>query len=398
MKKTLLAAALLTGGFTGAAVAANSVTLYGRISVGYAYSGVKLPSDNAAINERNIQTGTRNQFAFESGYAPGASLWGLRGVEDLGNGLRASFQFEGSVAATTGAFSGFDRIAALRLSSDSWGTVGLGRDVNAAGNMTAGVDPFGAAWGYAGADDSMGIFGGRNSNMIQYTTPSISGFQGAISYSSAGNEAFAIDPDSEAEGVAVREASFGTTNKNRFLSVGLRYANGPVLLSAAYNQTNLANNAGNTTPKVWLVGGTYDLQVVKLHGAFGQSIDGLVGNAKILGTNSSGGSVLGLNGVFGDGASGILAIKGSRSNNWMIGASAPVGDAGRFLISFQQQIPGGLFKEEGWLATQSIVGVGYTYNLSNRTSLYASYNYANNLYMLSGVKAYQVAVGVLHNF
>ena len=77
MKKTLLAAAMLTA-FTGIAQAEPSVTLYGVIDTGIGYNKIKgdgySGSKLGMIN--GIQAGSR---------------WGLRGSEDLGDGLRAVF-------------------------------------------------------------------------------------------------------------------------------------------------------------------------------------------------------------------------------------------------------------------------------------------------------------------
>ncbi|MCD8536591.1 MAG: porin, partial [Burkholderiaceae bacterium] len=247
-------------------------------------------------------------------------------------------------------------------------------------------DPFAAGWGFASGNNSMGLFSVNQPNMLKYTSPSFSGFQGAISYSMEGTTVF------NGLNGKVDEAKFGTSNKNRYLSVGLRYANGPVVVAGAYDQVNVANNAANTSPKLWLVGGTYDFKVVKAHAAYGQNIDGIT-----TGTNIE--SNLGINGAFGGVSAGSVALAGARTNNWMVGLSAPVGASGQVLLSFQQQIPGGTLDTNNTsFSTQSIVGLGYLYSMSKRTQLYAGVNYANNLYMLDGVKGTQVAGGVIHYF
>lgn len=83
MKKTLLAAALLAG-FAGVAQAETSVTLYGIIDTGLGYNKIS----GAAAEGVN---GSR--FGMINGVQNG-SRWGLRGSEDLGDGLRAVFQLE----------------------------------------------------------------------------------------------------------------------------------------------------------------------------------------------------------------------------------------------------------------------------------------------------------------
>ncbi|MCD8537717.1 MAG: porin [Burkholderiaceae bacterium] len=371
-------------------MAENSVTLYGRLSVGYVYESVKIPTDNALINAEvtNPRTGTNNQFEMASSYAPGGSHWGMKGSEDLGNGLKASFALESATINTTnGNWSGFGRLAYLELSKSSWGSVRLGRDYTAGSNMVSGIDPFGASWGFANGNNSMGVISVNQPNMIKYTTPSFSGAQAAISYSTEGTTVYNGDT-----GAQVSEAAFGTSNKNRYLSIGLRYANGPVLVAGSYDMVSPANNAANTSPKVWMLGGTYDFKVAKLHGAFGQNIDGITSGSPV-------GDSLGLNGAFGVTVAGSIAAQGVRTTNWLIGASAPVGEAGQVLLSFQQQIPGGdLDQADSSFSTQSIVGLGYLYSMSKRTQLYASVNYVNNLYMLDGVKGTQVGAGIIHRF
>src|SRR5690606_2380820 len=86
MKKTLLAAALLAGFATaGVAQAETSVTLYGILDTGYGYSQFKY--DRADISQKVTNSGLR------SGTFNG-NRWGLKGSEDLGDGLRAIFQLE----------------------------------------------------------------------------------------------------------------------------------------------------------------------------------------------------------------------------------------------------------------------------------------------------------------
>src|SRR5690606_12735283 len=112
MKKTLLAAAL-TVGFFGVAQAETSVTLYGIIDTGIGYNKVEGAGDYEAkkiglIN--GVQSGSR---------------WGLKGTEDLGDGLQAIFQLESGFDSSTGhqAQGGrlFGRHATIGLQGDSWG-------------------------------------------------------------------------------------------------------------------------------------------------------------------------------------------------------------------------------------------------------------------------------------
>ncbi|WP_162845123.1 porin [Hydromonas duriensis] len=111
MKKSLLALAVLASA-AGAANAASSVTLYGRVDVGYEkWSGSSLTQAGA-----------------------GETRLGIKGQEDLGNGLAATFQLEGRFDADTGAKTSgkdfFDRESTVGLKGN-FGHVRFGRSKSA---------------------------------------------------------------------------------------------------------------------------------------------------------------------------------------------------------------------------------------------------------------------------
>ncbi|KAG1161867.1 hypothetical protein G6F35_019101 [Rhizopus arrhizus] len=64
------------------------------------------------------------------------SRFGLRGTEDLGDGLSAVFTLESGFTANNGNRSQGDRLfgrqATVGLSSDQWGLLELGRQTNIA--------------------------------------------------------------------------------------------------------------------------------------------------------------------------------------------------------------------------------------------------------------------------
>jgi predicted porin len=172
MKKALLAASLLTVGV--AAHAQSSVTLYGRLDAGLEYmNGV--PTTSAVPGGAATSTGHR--FRAESGDW-GTSLWGMKGVEDLGGGNKAVFQLEGSFNTMTGAGPGggglFNRWATVGIANDQFGTFLLGRELFIS-NGVWDFDPFGQSnW------SSASLVRGRNwpqsSNNVSYQSPKIAGF------------------------------------------------------------------------------------------------------------------------------------------------------------------------------------------------------------------------------
>ena len=116
MKKTLLALAVL-GTFAGVASAQSSVTIYGIV-------------DASIVSMDNGATTNGRTTRMDSG-RDSASRIGFKGVEDLGNGLKATFLLESGFAADTGALASanslFNRLSYVGLESNSWGGLRLGR-------------------------------------------------------------------------------------------------------------------------------------------------------------------------------------------------------------------------------------------------------------------------------
>lgn len=138
-----------------------NVTLYGLMDVGIEYRS----NNNAAGN---------NQWRVNSG-GLNTSRLGLRGQEDLGNGLSARFNLEGEVGADTGAAdtSAFwGRQAWVGLDSKSMGAVSLGRMSTVAYDFTIGHDFMGFApqysWVTASASVPKDGFTSRISNAVRY--------------------------------------------------------------------------------------------------------------------------------------------------------------------------------------------------------------------------------------
>ena len=122
MKQVTLLIAILST-FIGTASAATSVTLYGRVDVGYEskeVSGDGKGFVSSLTQERNTTWGN--------------SRYGIRGEEDLGNGYAATFQLEGRFEADTGSkttnLTFFDRESTVGLKTP-YGQVRVGRSIAA---------------------------------------------------------------------------------------------------------------------------------------------------------------------------------------------------------------------------------------------------------------------------
>ena len=109
MKKTLFVTAMLAA-FGATAQAETSVTLYGLIDTGIGYQRIK----GDGYHESKV--------GMVNGVSSG-SRWGLRGAEDLGDGLSAVFTLESgfnSANGTSGQSSRlFGRQATVGLKGDS---------------------------------------------------------------------------------------------------------------------------------------------------------------------------------------------------------------------------------------------------------------------------------------
>jgi general bacterial porin, GBP family len=384
MKKTLLAVALLAG-YAGAASAQSKVTLYGVVDIGLNYQMIK-PGKAAA--DLNSADKTNSQFGLASGQQS-SSRWGLKGVEDLGNGLKANFVYESGITANTGASTNFTRQSTLGLTSTSWGAIDLGRRSAPSTQAFSGIDPFAASFGTASTTTVIGTNFYRLSNMVMYSTPSMSGFSANVGYS--------FDTGLTTEGAPVAKPSFGNGYKTKAVSVGLRYANGPILASATYDSFNsngfrgaekdASEKPGNVN--IWAVGGTYDFKVVKVHAAYSQSTGGVLNNLSTITSVADGGDT---------NAKGNLQFyPGSRTSSWMAGLSAPVGAAGKVFGSVQQKIVGGSLKDLQ-TANELVASIGYTYSMSKRTNVYAYYSYVDNAAMVQDASVNTIGLGLRHLF
>jgi len=152
-----------------------------------------------------------------------ASRWGLRGVEDLGGGLKTIFTLESGFDVMNGKQNGglFNRQSFVGLTQAQFGTVTFGRQFD---SMMDYVGPLTAVGGWGGTymahildnDDLNGTFSLKN--VVKYASPNFSGFQfgGLYAFSN------------QASGFAV----------NRAYSAGMHYAYQGLRLGAAYTQIN----------------------------------------------------------------------------------------------------------------------------------------------------------------
>lgn len=213
MKRTLIALGALGLGLTGSVHAQSSVTLYGLIDDGFVI---------------NNNAGGKNQFKMASGNLQG-SRWGMRGEEDLGDGLQAIFKLENGYDITNGTLGQggaiFGRAAWIGLQDSTHGTLTLGRQydpvtVDIAQFTSVGSEGNGEVTEWAGVygahPGDLDNLGGTNrtNNGIKYTSPNFRGLTFSAFYSLGG--------------VA------GNFTNNQIYSASTVYKNGPFAAGVGY--------------------------------------------------------------------------------------------------------------------------------------------------------------------
>jgi predicted porin len=324
-RRNLLAvpAGLLLGSAGLSAYAQSSVTLYGVADAGILYT-------SKTLNPTTGQNAGHQFSLVTGGMTP--SLFGLKGTEDLGGGMKAIFALESGIDLTNGGFNDsngnfFGRQAWVGLMSDL-GTVKAGVQLSPFVLSLIATDPRGASYFGSGVPlytDNVFVTGAFNSNAISYTSPTIAGFQGSALLALGG-----IAGDFQA---------------GRQYSASLNYTHGPMLVTASMYSGNAGGTAATTPVPSTVaffgrtIGATY--QFAKL------TVKAVFVNYKVAGSFDSR--------VFGGG----LGYQFTPSTNM---------DAGVWYTS-----------DGNDTRNHSIMAVtGLTYNLSIATLLYAQFGVVDN--------------------
>jgi predicted porin len=238
MKMKLFAAAVAVLA-AGGAYAQSSVTLYGVADVGIEYN-------NHAGTGENI-------YRMSSGNQSG-SRWGLRGVEDLGGGLKGVFVLESGFNLDQGTSAQgsrlFGRNAYVGLQSQ-YGALLLGRQQTSFYDFGLIYDPMAISTRY-GLTSIAPEFASRADNAVKY----VGTFGGLTA-----NAFYSFRSDgSEVAGRNVFGREFGAL---------LSYAAGPFGIGAAYDELNVGTVA-NQAPKLRraTIAGTYAFGPAKVFAGY----------------------------------------------------------------------------------------------------------------------------------
>ena len=375
---------------------AIDVQLYGIVDMGLQYASTKqnLPDDNLENRFFGLATGVQS-----------GSRFGVRGSESLGSGWRIGFDLEAGFDPGNGT-SGqggrlFGRQAILSLNSEQLGQLDFGRQINLASNYFLSIDPFAEGFGQANIGASFGAANTtRYSNALLFQTPSIEGFKFGAGYSfAAGLATIYLDNGSCVDvtcAVTAPQYAYQDQNNLRVVTLGAQYAAGPMMVSASFDKAqgpaDITNGPPASSPTAWMIGGSYRFDWFKLSAVYGQSHGGAF-NGQSAGTGAGGSS--GINSA--TGSAGVLFAENYSSDSYLFGITAPFGQRGTVLASWQMMRPMGEYASLGF-KNQQIFSVGYTYELTARTNLYTYASYGQNFAMVETAQSSMVGVGIRHQF
>jgi predicted porin len=355
MNKSILALAVL-GTLAGAASAQSSVTLYGRVDTALTYRD---PGKNArALGTNSAGTVGKEAWLLEDGGAAtgfGQSRWGLRGTEDLGDGLRAYFVLESAILADTGAAGNtsgklFDRQSYIGLGSKTWGDVRLGRQETLTRELdlrfadASGENELSIVEAFASGRVLFQNFGTRVDNAINYRSPVLGGFQL--------NVILGLDENAN--------------NTAEYRGIGGTYVGGPLSAGITYEEYSggVANGSYN---KAYTLAANYNFGVATVFAAYQNTTD--------FGTQTA-------------------YTAGTDHDAFNIGVRVPYGAwtfKGQYTESNVDPASGSDVKSEKY-------GLSAAYALSKRTSVYAAWTERGGDRDETFTRKTQIALGVGHNF
>jgi predicted porin len=344
MQKKIIALAIAAAVSAPAFADTSNVSIYGVANVSY---------DMTSTGSGTI-AGVATPGFSSNKVSSNTSRLGLKGSEDLGDGLSAIWQIESTVQidnAGAGAGNGIGtRNTFAGLSSASAGTVLLGRHDTPYNISNRKYDLFGDTLadnrsimgGGQGNLATVGAsFNGRQPNVVAYISPAMSGFTGAIAY------------------VAGAESQTAANQiKGSAWSLAALYGNGPLSANFGYEVHNIGNTAGTIASgnlgvvgltaglkeTAWTLSAGYKMDALEVNGVYEKTSD----DFGALGANALGHRAYYLSGKYSFGSN---AVKLAYAN---AGANATVNTGA------------------------SQVTLGFDHSLSKRTTVYALYTQLSN--------------------
>ncbi len=381
-KKSLAAVAVL-GAFAGSALAAD-VQLYGLVDLGL----------NWTQTDKSTGTGTEDTFALKDGQNS-PSRFGLKGTEDLGNGYTVGFLLENGFSADDGQLGNGSRLfgrEALLFVQTPFGEISAGRTGSLdAGTgrynlMGSGSSAFGTGWDTVGASTVVLLgTGDRLDNALTYKSPNFAGFN-VYAQVSLKKDNKAKDKSDTVTGDASVDGTEGSSDADRYYAVAATYGAGALKAGLIYSQTDYSRYAvkagDDDAAQVVSAYVNYDFGMVKPMLAV-QYWDGALKSKDA-------------NPTFRDPTTKGYGVVAS--------AVAPlVGGTFKASVGYNDYEPVSADAATDYDGNNLMVGVGYEYPLSKRTSVYtaAGYNQTEKDKVAGGTdkeKTTEVMVGMIHKF
>ncbi len=287
------------------------------------------------LNARSTKTGsTTIKSLSQDGNA--SSRLGFRGVEDLGGGMRAGFWIEGALNPDTGNAAGqtWQRRSTVSLMG-GFGEVRLGRDYTPSfWNYTV-FDPFGTN-GVAALTNIIGTLGSGAGTLVR-----------------ANNTIGYFLPAMGGVYGQVQVAAGEGTTGNKYIGARLGYAGGPVNIAGAFGKTYRTGTMIDDYTDM-NVGASFKMSFMTLTGQYSKRDYSTLDQT-----------------------------------TYQIGALVPIG-SGTFKASYA--------KSDGSTVANDadLIGLGYVYDLSKRTAVYAQFAKTDRTGSANDVTAYEF--GVRHSF
>jgi len=356
MQKKLIALALAS--LAGTAFAQSNVTIYGVADATYDYAGARKSSAATAVS-------MDNRVSTNSSYL------GFKGVEDLGNGLKAVFQFEGGMSFDgAAAWGGSNRDSFVGLSS-GFGTVVAGNLTAAGRALGAKIDVNSGATGVGYQGALLGRIGAvatgvddRTANSIAYVSPNFSGFSALVAWGMG----------SENKDLAPRT--------DNVYSLGLNYENGPFYVGYAYTEVDGKSLGGADTKAMSnRVGGYFKFGTAQVGAAW----DRTDADTKTGGLAGAKRDVWLLNGKFGIGAGNIIAGY-ARANN-VDGVSDTAGQ--HYFVGYEHALSKRTIRKAVYAEVKNDSGVAYNFYNGSTGAIVGT---------VAGQDPRALQVGVRHSF
>lgn len=308
-----------------AAAETSNVTLYGVANLSY-----EIVSMGTGTAGTPAVTGARSVNKVSSN----ASRLGLKGTEDLGDGLSAVWQVESLIAMDNAGGTFGTRNTYAGLDSKDWGRLVLGRYDTPYKTSTRRLD-----WFMDTIADSQPLMGGttgisstlafasRQTDGALYVSPAVSGFTGTVQYANT------------AEG-----NTLASQPKSSLLSMAGWYSEGPIYAALAH-EIHYLNSVAGSREDAWKL----TLGYTPERFGIGFAIESTRDNLAALGANQWGHHAWYLSGKY---LIGKDAVKAAYTRVGQLG-STPGTDARQYTV-------------------------GYDHNLSVRTTLYGLYTRLQN--------------------